>query len=1042
MKAIILSAERGIRRVDATKSYPYILKSDPQGKRILEWLSLSLQKCGFRDIVIVGGYHIEKIIQEYPQFRYYYNPRWKDSGSLASLFSAETELSGPCLISKSNVVYHSDVVDKMISTAGDVVVGVVPAKTFSPYSGNVADSEKVFLSEGNFLSPVPIRRYAGETYIFSGIIFLTETGVRKFSEKARALLGLSSLKDFNPSADHQYVEIHEVIMSLLDSDFQARATIIDEGLAWIDDSFSFSQFILGTKAQTLENLRGKLRHAQVLEQIRFSREQWEDRASEVLEEVQRKFGNEKIIIRSSAIEEDSWTQSHAGKFLSEESPCASDTVVVKSSVSMVIQCLEEKGKNRQDQILIQPFLKNVTLSGVLFTRDIETGAPYIVINYDMQAGITNGVTSGAADRLSTCFYYKKVLPADKEDNHEKILKMAAEIEQLIGHDALDVEFAIDGNGTCYLFQVRPIVFSHREQIIDEQDFDEEIGLIKQSLRSLLKKRPFVFGQTTIFSNMSDWNPAEMIGVSPRPLALSLYKYLITDYVWARGRAVLGYRNVYPNPLMYSFAGHPYIDVRASFNSFLPEGLPSPLSEKLVDYYVEELRRHPEFHDKVEFEIAITCYTLDFDFHAARLRRNGFSDSEIECIRKGLVKLTNHIIGSQETLISKQLHAIQTLRERAVSISNAEVREIEEMSAIIGYYLDDCILFGTLPFSILARFAFIATAFLKSFQRLEIFSHEEIDRFLMSIPTVATDLAQSLEKLNCCLMSKDVFLEKFGHLRPGTYDILSPRYNDAFDTYFSRAQRNDSTIVEDAHKVRSMEDIPTRIFMEKKKEISRLLQESGLEFSSETLLQFIVQSIRYREMAKFEFTKHISSTLKWLDEFSRGLGITKEDISYLPIRDVLDFKNRNLTCSFRRDILKVIESNKKAYKITCAIRLPGLILSDDDVDFFQIHGEIPNFITNKKVTAPLLDMDSSVEKDDLTEKIVLVEKADPGYDWIFGHSIAGLITKYGGVASHMAIRAAEFGLPAAIGCGELIFSQLKKASIVELNCATRQINVIE
>ena len=67
-------------------------------------------------------------------------------------------------------------------------------------------------------------------------------------------------------------------------------------------------------------------------------------------------------------------------------------------------------------------------------------------------------------------------------------------------------------------------------------------------------------------------------------------------------------------------------------------------------------------------------------------------------------------------------------------------------------------------------------------------------------------------------------------------------------------------------------------------------------------------------------------------------------------------------------------------------------------------------------------------------IVLIEYADPGFDWIFGQDIAGLVTKYGGANSHMAIRCAEFGLPAAIGCGGRLFERLSGASVIELNCA--------
>ena len=75
------------------------------------------------------------------------------------------------------------------------------------------------------------------------------------------------------------------------------------------------------------------------------------------------------------------------------------------------------------------------------------------------------------------------------------------------------------------------------------------------------------------------------------------------------------------------------------------------------------------------------------------------------------------------------------------------------------------------------------------------------------------------------------------------------------------------------------------------------------------------------------------------------------------------------------------------------------------------------------------------------KVVLLEKADPGYDWIFSKGIKGLITRLGGAASHMAIRSAEFGIPAAIGCGEIIFKDIKDKQIVELDCLNKKIIII-
>ena len=76
--------------------------------------------------------------------------------------------------------------------------------------------------------------------------------------------------------------------------------------------------------------------------------------------------------------------------------------------------------------------------------------------------------------------------------------------------------------------------------------------------------------------------------------------------------------------------------------------------------------------------------------------------------------------------------------------------------------------------------------------------------------------------------------------------------------------------------------------------------------------------------------------------------------------------------------------------------------------------------------------------DLKNKIVLIEGADPGYDWVFLHGIKGLVTMYGGAASHMTIRCSEFNLPAAIGCGESIYLEIKKRKSIIIDCKSKKI----
>ena len=75
---------------------------------------------------------------------------------------------------------------------------------------------------------------------------------------------------------------------------------------------------------------------------------------------------------------------------------------------------------------------------------------------------------------------------------------------------------------------------------------------------------------------------------------------------------------------------------------------------------------------------------------------------------------------------------------------------------------------------------------------------------------------------------------------------------------------------------------------------------------------------------------------------------------------------------------------------------------------------------------------------LDNKIVLIENADPGYDWIFGYKISGLVTKYGGINSHMSIRCMEQNIPAAIGIGEKKFNFFSKCKKIQLDCGRKKI----
>tara|TARA_Y100000310_G_C20493102_1_gene720218 strand:- start:288 stop:998 length:711 start_codon:yes stop_codon:yes gene_type:complete len=213
-------------------------------------------------------------------------------------------------------------------------------------------------------------------------------------------------------------------------------------------------------------------------------------------------------------------------------------------------------------------------------------------------------------------------------------------------------------------------------------------------------------------------------------------------------------------------------------------------------------------------------------------------------------------------------------------------------------------------------------------------------------------------------------------------------------------------------------------------------------SEKEFYDFLKKSIASREQLKFEFTKNLSEVLEIIAEIGNSLGFSREELANLNIKQIISSKSfaRNKIASHWKNLINLTKKQKNMNEL---IVLPPIIFSEKDFNLIQYYQSNPNFITNKKMISKIELLNNSKKKiPDLDGKIVLVENADPGYDWIFTQNPAGLVTKYGGVASHMAIRCAEINLPAAIGCGDSMFEKLKKSSKIMLDCKNKQILILE
>ncbi|MCP4605094.1 MAG: phosphoenolpyruvate synthase [Proteobacteria bacterium] len=771
----------------------------------------------------------------------------------------------------------------------------------------------------------------------------------------------------------------------------------------------------GTKAETLEKVAERITTALVLPQIRFTVDEWRSDPQQIKKVLLvKEWCNSSLIVRSSAYSEDSENASNAGHFTSVVNVRGEQAFA--EAIEKVAQSFEDL--SGRDQIFIQPMLTQVAMSGVAFTKDPNTNGEYLVINYDDKTQDTSSVTSGKTNELKTFYLFKKANIA-LTGPLGGVVNLCRELERLLGCDHLDIEFATTQDGDIVLLQVRPLILREESQITVQQH-REALKRAYGKVANWFKPHPYLYGQRTAFGIMPDWNPAEIVGVRPRPLALSFYKDLVTDGVWAYQRHNYGYRNLRSFPLIQDFDGLPYIDVRVSFNSFIPATTEPQLADRLVNYYIDRLIESPNFHDKVEFEVIYSCYTLDFPKRLEQLRQYGFSKEDCCSFAEDLRTLTNGIINGKTGLWKKDREKVDVLEKRRQAILDSSLDTVSK----IYWLLEDCKRYGTLPFAGLARAGFIAVQLMRSLVEIGVLTNKEYDAFMETLETVSSQMFEDLNNLN-----QQAFLEKYGHLRPGTYDILSPRYDEDPNRYFDWAS---------LPKMGAKSDGSFSLSLQQFRLIEDLLKEHELEHDVLGLFDFIKGAIEGREYAKFVFTRSVSDALLLLKEFAGEHGFTAEDVSFAEVGCIAQLYD---SCADAKIILaESIAKGKKKYETTKRLVLPPVITSPEDVWSFHMPELEPNFVTQRVASGNVSFPDSELEK--IKKSILLIPSADPGFDWIFSHGIAGFITMYGGVNSHMAIRAGELGIPAVIGIGELEFNRLATKKLLEIDAANQQVRCLQ
>ena len=722
--------------------------------------------------------------------------------------------------------------------------------------------------------------------------------------------------------------------------------------------------ICGDKAATLLKLTGRLCSARIPSCSLLSLQDWRADRELAIARVLSDIQADVLVVRSARHCEDS-NPGNAGRYLSLLG-VAANPAALADAISRVFDSYGPLFLH--DHVLVQPQIKGITHAIVASTRG-AFGSAYDSVSCaegDAPDAITRGDSPADTWHLGPDFD-----PGNLPGPVMKALQLLDELRLIFDATPFEVEL-LEANETLWLLQVRPLPES------------PAIADIAKALRRASTQLDEAREEgVAVLGLMPDWNPAELLGAHPRPLALSLFKSVIGENTWWRARAELGYSRPYTGQLIRSVAGRPYVDVRASFESLCPAELSLPDRVRLSCAWLDRLRANPQLHDCVEFNVVLSGFEFDAKTKNADVNY-AVADS---ILLPALRRLTTKALDNAE--LHRALEHFASCLAAPLSARGSLQDRIRLLRRNVAQ-----------PFARVARCDFLAQALWQSAARrgaiapqrcLEVLSTTDDQNWHRGIATG-------------------------NEARPGQFDIRSVERNCANERLLMPQPRWSHSLDRD-----------------ESKNIAELLLESSLPWNPEELLQISRLAARARELGKRTLAALLGDWLAQVRDFAESRHIDAEILSWLPW-DIATDPAIDLASAIERSMLE-----KQQHADDACLRMPMLLEHAHDLRAVHLPASSGHFHGQGIVEGRVILLDESSIPEMLPlHSVVAIRSADPGYEWIFQRQPAALITAYGGPHSHMALRCADAGCGAVLGLGEERFRKLVCASMLRIDFGQAQI----
>jgi glycerol-3-phosphate acyltransferase PlsY/phosphohistidine swiveling domain-containing protein len=697
-------------------------------------------------------------------------------------------------------------------------------------------------------------------------------------------------------------------------------------------------------------------------------------------------------VRSSASREDGVTHSFAGQFMSylnisniEDMVTAIVNVWQSIESDRVQAYLKHTGKSSEElqmAVIIQEMVK-ARFSGVVFTRNPVTGFDEIVVE----------AVSGFGDRL----YRQDALmerwvykwgnwlekPANTTIDEEVIVKIITEsrkISQRYG-SAVDLEWAYDGN-KIYWLQLRLITSLKGVNIYSNK-------ISKEFLPGMIK--PLV------------WS----INI---PVVNSSWKKLLLEIIGNDAA------NIDIHNLAKSIYYRAYFNMGIMGDIFELLGMPRELLELLIGLEIE--REHgPRFRPgltSVKYIPRVLFFFIKLIIFKKDIRRfiknytTRFNDISRQI---GSLKDENEIINAIEELIKATTDAsyFVIVTMLLMSLYNTLLKSQEKRHGLaIKYQKLQKLKASLLDINPNHRLVQLNSLY-------KDLSDNDKERFRRGDLPVANDTV-TLQKLH---VETAGFLEIFGHLSESGNDFSRPQWKEN-----PRLVRN--MIAEFA----DIEDLEQELIDHNIKETLPGNPFFRFVFTNAVAFQELREQVNNLYTYGYGLFRHHFLSIGSLWQQKNYID-TIDDIFYVSYDEIKNFLSQMLSPYELREIIKHRKNEMQRFQ---DLRLPSVIVGDTmppEVSTYEVNSILRGIPASRGnytgiiSVVPTLEDFQKIHKD----SILVIPHSDVGWTPLF-ISAKGIISESGGMLSHCAIIAREYGIPTVVSVPDAM--SLRDGMIVTLD----------